>query len=158
VLEQGVVFFKQLLQMRSKRSLGEWAFEVERHGAPKDPKTTYSLLPEQKLTDEERTEFQSLPLHDLEKLYEEGGTDSEDLGSYDRKDDGVVDPNRAQAMVRSLKMLPREAVDRFLQKFNISRIKDLPAVQTDKALAFIETLEAELGGKDDTSGDVDPFA
>jgi hypothetical protein len=70
----------------------------------------------------------------------------------------VVDPNRAQAMVRSLKMLPREAVDRFLQKFNISRIKDLPAVQTDKALAFIETLEAELGGKDDTSGDVDPFA
>lgn len=158
VLEQGVVFFKQLLQMRSKRSLDDWAFEVERHGAAKDPKTTYSLLPENKLTDEERAEFQALPVHDLEKLYEESGNDNEDLGSYDRKDNGVVDPKRAQTMVRSLKMLPREAVNHFLQKFNISRIKDLPAAQTDKAQAFIETLEAELGGKDDTSGDVDPFA
>jgi hypothetical protein len=159
VIEQGVVFFKQLLQMRAKRPLEDWAFEVERHGAPKDPKTTYSILPEQKLTDQERAEFQVLELRDLEKLYEEGGDDEagEEVGSYDRKGAGVVDPKRSQAMVRSLKALPKEAVDRFLHKFSISRIKDLPATQEEKALAFIEVLSAELKGADDDVG-IDPFA
>jgi len=157
VLEQGVVFFKQLLQVRSKRSLTEWAFEVERHGAARDKNTSYSLLPEHKLTPEEQAEFKALPLHDLEKLYSgEGGDD--DLGSYDKKSDAVVDPKTAQAIVQSLKALPREAVDRFLQKFGISRIKDLPASQVEKAKAIVEALGAELSGKNNAPDEVDPFA
>jgi len=156
VLEQGVVFFKQLLQIRSKRKLDEWAFEVERHGAARDKNTTYTLLPEHKLTPEQQAEFQALPLHDLEKLYSgEGGGE---LGSYDKKSDAVVDPKKAQAIVQALKTLPREAVDRFCQKFGISRVKDLPASQVEKAQVFVEALSAELGGKNNAQEEVDPFA
>lgn len=158
VLEQGVVFFKQILQVRSKRSLTEWAFEIQRHGAARDKSTTYSILPEHKVTPEEQAEFQALPLHDLEKLYSDDGGGGESLGSYDRKADGAVDPKTAQAIVQSLKALPREAVDRFCQKFGISRIKDLPAAQVDKAQVFVEALETELNGKGDTPDEVDPFA
>jgi len=156
VFEQGVVFFKQLLQMRSKRALNEWAFEVQRHGAAKDPKTTYAILPEHKLTEEEQAELEALPRHDLEKLYVDDGAES--LGSYDRKGSGVVDPKTAQTIVQSLKALPREAVDRFCEKFGIARIKDLPAVQVDKAQAFVEALETEFNGKDDNAAEIDPFA
>ena len=158
VLEQGVVFFKQLLQIRSKRSLTEWAFEVQRHGAARDKNTTYSLLPEHKLTPEQQAEFKALPLHDLEKLYSGEGGGGDDLGSYDKKSDAVGDPKTAQAIVQSLKALPREAVDRFCQKFGIGRIKDLPAAQVEKAKAFVEALEAEINGKSDTPEEVDPFA
>ena len=156
VLEQGVVFFKQLLQIRSKRALNEWAFEVQRNGAARDKNTTYSILPEHKLTPEEQAEFKALPLHDLEKLYGDDGGES--LGSYDRKGDGAVDPKTAQAIVQSLKALPREAVDRFCEKFGIARIKDLPAAQVEKARAFVETLEAEVNGKDNSNDEIDPFA
>jgi hypothetical protein len=154
VLEQGVLFFKQLLQMRSKRALDEWAFEVQRHGAAKDPKTTYALLPESKLTVEERAEFAALSQHDLEKLYSDSSGDS--LGSYDRKSGNVVEPKTAQAIVQSLKALPREAVDRFCQKLGIARIKDLPVAKVEQAQALVESLEAEFNLKD--GGEVDPFS
>jgi len=157
VLELGVAFFKQLLQIRSKRRLEEWAFEIQRHGAARDKNTSYSLLPEHKLTREQQAEFQALPLHDLERLYSgEGGGD--DLGSYDKRSDGVIDPKTAQAIVQALKALPREAVDRFCQRFDVSRVKDLPAAQLEKARTFIETLEAELGAKNTPADEVDPFA
>ena len=82
---------KDLVRVREKYTLEKWAFEIQRHGAAKDPKTTYSLLPEHQLTPEQQKEFQGLKLQDLEKLYSgEGSGDS--LGSYDRKDDGVIDP------------------------------------------------------------------
>ncbi|HHH31716.1 MAG TPA: hypothetical protein ENK57_25665 [Polyangiaceae bacterium] len=157
ILEQGVVFFKQLVQLRSKRSLTEWAFEIERHGAARDKNTTYTILPEHKLTAEQQAEFQALPLHDLEQLYSEGD-EGGGLGSYDRKSDGVVDPKTAQAIVHALKALPREAVERFCEKFGVTRIKDLPAAQVDKAQVFVEALEAEINGKDNSSDEIDPFA
>ncbi|MCA9558523.1 MAG: hypothetical protein KC583_08175 [Myxococcales bacterium] len=157
VLEQSMVFYKTLLQIRAKRPLTEWAFEITRHGAARDKNTTYTILPEHKLTPEEQAEFEALPLHDLERLYSGEGDDGGGLGSYDRKSDGAVDPKTAQAIVQSLKALPREAVDRFCKQLGISRIKDLPAAKIDKARALVEALEAEFNGKDD-GGDIDPFA
>src|SRR5690606_40975467 len=60
VLEQGVMFFKDLVRVREKYGLEKWAFEIQRHGAAKDPKTTYSILPEHQLRSEEHTsELQS---------------------------------------------------------------------------------------------------
>jgi hypothetical protein len=157
VLEQGVVFFKQLLQLRSKRRLDEWSFEVERHGAARDKNTSYSLLPEHRLKAEEQAEFLALPLHDLEQLYR-AGEDGEASGSEDPKPGAVVDPRTAQGIVQALKALPREAVERFCQKFGISRVRDLPAAQVDKARAFVEALEAEVNGKATPADEVDPFA
>jgi hypothetical protein len=71
VLEQGVTFLKDLLRIREKYGLGGRAFEVQRHGAAKDPKTTYSILPEHQLTAEQQMAFQALEFHDLAALYAE---------------------------------------------------------------------------------------
>ncbi len=155
ILEQGAVFFKQLLQVRSKRSLEEWAFEVQRHGAARDKSTTYSLLPEHNLSPEEQAEFQALAQHDLERFYAgDGDASGDDLGSYDKKTSSTIDPKTAQVMVQSLKALPRDAVDRFLAKFGVARIKDLPAAQVEKAQAFVDALAEEFKPSDS----VDPFA
>ena len=86
------------------------------------------------------------------------GSGSAPLGSYDQKTDGTVDPKVAQAIATQLKALPREAVDRFLQKFGVQRIKDLPAAQVEKARAFVEQLQTELAAPAASETEVDPFA
>lgn len=159
VLEQGVTFFKDLVRVREKYGLEKWAFEIQRHGAAKDPKTTYSILPEHQLTPEQLKEFQGLKLQDLEKLYSGEGTSGDALGSYDRKDDGIIDAGTAQAIAAQLKTMPREAVDRFCKKFGVARIKDLPAAQVEKARAFLEVLASEFAAPAAaTNNETDPFA
>ena len=54
VIEGGTVWFKNVLKIRDKYGVDKWLFEIERHGEAGDPKTTYSLLPEEELTDELR--------------------------------------------------------------------------------------------------------
>ena len=159
VLEQGVTFFKDLSRVREKYGLDKWAFEIQRHGAAKDPKTTYSILPEHQLTAEQQKEFQALPLHDLEKLYAEGGgEEGGSLGSYDaKKGTEAIDAKTAQSITVVLKALPREAAERFCKKLGVTRIKDLPAAQVEKAVAYLDTLEAEFKAAP-KSPDVDPFA
>ena len=161
VFEQGVMFFKDLVRVRDKYGLDKWAFEVERHGAAKDPKTSYSLLPERQLTAAEQVEFKALEIQDLEKLYSDDAEASDDLDSYDRKADepkasGPIDPKLAQSIVASLKPLPRETVDKFLQKFGVKRVKDLPASEAQRAKAFVKELIADSAAP--TTGEVDPFA
>lgn len=161
VLEQGVVFFKDLVRVREKYGLNKWAFEIQRHGAAKDPKTTYSILPEHQLTPEQQRAFQALSQHDLAKLYDGesgGGSGKSSLDSYDQKADGPIDPKTAQAIAADLKAMPREAVDRFLEKFGVQRIKDLPAAQVPKARAFVEQLQTELAEPVASDTEVDPFA
>jgi len=163
VLEQGVIFFKDLVRVRDKYGLEKWAFEIQRHGAAKDPKTSYSILPEHQLSAEERKVFAALTELDLAKLYAAESDDkSTSLDSYDKKadakSDGTISPNVAQSIVTSLKALPREAVDRFLQKFGVQRIKDLPTAHLDKARAFVEQLQTEFAAPAAEETAVDPFA
>ena len=156
VLEQGVMFFKDLVRVREKYGLEKWAFEVQRHGAAKDPKTTYSILPERQLTAEERKSFQAVELLDLPKLY--AGELEKEPGSDEAAPEGPIDPKLATAIVTQLKAMPRQAVDRFLEQFGIKRIKDLPAAQWERAKAFIEKLVAEFDAPATTPVEVDPFA
>jgi hypothetical protein len=162
VLEQGVMFFKDLVRVREKYGLEKWAFEIQRHGAAKDPKTTYSILPEHQLSAEQQKAFQALPQHDLAKLYAgEANDKGTSLDSFDKKTeakDGPVATNVAQGIVTALKALPREATDKFLAKFGVQRIKDLPASQVEKARAFVEQLQTERATPAANETDVDPFA
>ncbi|RUO88967.1 hypothetical protein D7Y11_32805 [Corallococcus sp. AB018] len=159
VMEQASTFFTNLLQVRTKYGLEKWAFEVKRHGAANDPKTTYSILPECQLPTEEQQAFQALRLHDLPKLYmaeaaaATSGT-SPGTSSNARAGD-PVDVKLAQAMATALKALPREAVDRFLQKFGVQRIRDIPASKGELARAFVDSLVAEYSTE--SVADVDPF-
>jgi hypothetical protein len=156
VLEQGVVFFKDLVRVREKYGLDKWAFEVQRHGAAKDPKTTYSILPERQLTGEERKSLLAVELLDLPKLY--AGETEKEPGAADIEPSGPIDAKLATAIVTQLKAMPRQAVDRFLEQFELKRIKDLPAAQWEAAKAFVEKLVAEFDAPATTGVEVDPFA
>lgn len=153
VLEQGVVFFKDLVRVREKYGLDKWAFEVQRHGAAKDPKTTYSILPERQLTAEEQRAMESLPLHDLERLYRDAG--SEDERAIEPVD--AIDAKTAQSIGTVLRGMPKDAVERFCQKFGVARIKELPAAQTAQAIAFLDDLQAANAPKHN-GADIDPFS
>ncbi|MCY1036204.1 hypothetical protein OV207_32515 [Corallococcus sp. BB11-1] len=159
VMEQASTFFTNLLQVRAKYGLETWAFEVKRHGAAKDPKTTYSLLPEKQLSPAEVTDFQALRLHDLPKLYAAeaaaAASGTSPAAPSSPKAGEPVDVKLAQAMATALKALPREAVDRFLQKFGVQRIRDLPASKGELARAFVDSLVAEYSAE--SVADVDPF-
>jgi hypothetical protein len=151
VLEQGVMFFKDLVRVREKYGLEKWAFEIQRHGAAKDPKTTYSILPEHQLSAEQQKAFQALPQHDLAKLYSgegdsggKGGAVARLLRQEGRDQErrrhlaqrGAGHRHRAQgAAARGDGQVP--------QKFGVQRIKDLPASQVEKARAFVEQLQTE---------------
>lgn len=159
VMEQASTFFTNLLQVRAKYGLETWAFEVKRHGAAKDPKTTYSLLPEKQLSPEEVAAFQSLPLHDLPKLYAAeaaaAASGTSPTGVASTKSNEPIDVKLAQAMASALKALPREAVDRFLTKFAVQRIRDIPASKGELARAFVDALVTEYAAE--SVADVDPF-
>ncbi|TQF08762.1 hypothetical protein FJV41_48180 [Myxococcus llanfairpwllgwyngyllgogerychwyrndrobwllllantysiliogogogochensis] len=159
VLEMGSAFFNTLNEVRKKYGQETWAFEVKRRGAAKDPKTTYSILPDRQLTPEETAAFQALRLHDLPKLYAAeavgAASGTPPPGASSAKASEPVDVKLAQAIATALKALPREAVDRFLQKFAVQRIRDLPASKGELARAFVDALVREYSAE--SVADVDPF-
>ncbi len=144
VLEQGVVFFKDLCQVREKYGLEKWAFEIRRNGAAKDPKTTYSILPEHQLSAAQQEEFKKLALHDLAALYSGAEASS-----------APIDEKTAQSITVVLKSLPKEAVERFCKKLGVTRIREIPSAQVQMAIDVLDALEAEFKPK---AVEVDPFA
>lgn len=162
VIEGGSTWFKDLFKCRDKYGLDKWTFEVERHGAAGDPKTTYTILPDEKLTDEQRAEINAAQLHDLVRVVAGGGEAAAEFGSYDRGGKagagGTIAPARASELAARLKALPRDAVDTFLQKFRVQRIRDLKAEDEKAAVAFVESLERAGRSSGPAGGEIDPFA
>jgi hypothetical protein len=157
VYEMGAVVFKDVFKLRDKYGLDTWAFEIERHGGKGDNKTSYSILPEQRLDDTRRREIAQLELHDLEKVLNntDGGSDEEQsFDSYVNKQDALIDAAAVEKMLPRLKVLPRETLDRFLKKFEIQRVKDLRTRDEGAAFDFLGKLEAEL----QPGREIDPFA
>jgi len=150
VLEQGVVFFKDLCQVREKYGLEKWAFEVRRNGAAKDPKTTYSILPERQLSFEQEEEFKRLPLFDLAEVYRVASAEEPKPATS-----VLIDETGVQAITVVLKSLPKEAVERFCKKVGVARIREIPAAKVPMAIDVLEALEAELKPK---ATEIDPFA
>ena len=70
----------------------------------------------------------------------------------------VLLAKQVQGLVTALKALPREATDKFLAKFGVQRIKDLPTSQVEKARAFVEQLQTESAAPAAAETEVDPFA
>jgi hypothetical protein len=164
VYEMGAVVFKDVFKLRDKYGLDTWAFEIERHGGKGDNKTSYSILPEQRLDDAMRREIAQLELHDLEKVLSHSDT-SEDEGhsfdSYESKQDAPepkqappIDSAVMAKMLPRLQSLPRQALDQFLQKFRIQRVKELKASDQAAAFELLGKFEAELHPPQE----IDPFA
>lgn len=157
VIEGGTVWFKDVLKVRDKYGLDKWLFEIERHGDAGDPKTTYSILPEEKLDDEMRARIAAAEPHDLKSI----GTGNDDDGAKGstatKKSSnaaGPIDPRVAGDLVAKLKALPRSDVDAFLAEFGVQRVRDLEAKNETAARAFIDQLLA----KQSQPEEVDPFA
>ena len=113
VIEGGTVWFKDVLKVRDKYGLEKWLFEIERHGEAGDPKTTYSILPEEKLDDEMRARIAAAEAHDLKSI----GAGNDDAASKDttkaKKTSnaaGPIDPRVAGDLVAKLKALTRSGL------------------------------------------------
>jgi len=150
VIEGGTVWFKDVLKVRDKYGLDKWLFEIERHGEAGDPKTTYSILPEEKLTDAHRDAIANAGLHDLGALVS---------GDGDGDDDPAVDAETATVLVTRLKALPRSDVNTFLEQFKVQRVRDLRRSDVEAARELVGGLEARVHKQAaPPQTEVDPFA
>ena len=68
IFDGGLIFFNDVIKIREKYGVAEWLFEIERHGQPKDVKTTYSVLPEEKIGGDLRSRIAAAEMYDLESL------------------------------------------------------------------------------------------
>ena len=157
IIEGGTVWFKDVLKVRDKYGLDKWLFEIERHGDAGDPKTTYSILPEEKLDDQMRARIAAAEAHDLKSIgtgNDEGDGRSSTSTKKSSNAAGPIDPRVAGDLVAKLKALPRSDVDAFLAEFGVQRVRDLEAKHETAARAFIDQLLA----KQSQPEEVDPFA
>lgn len=150
VIEGGTVWFKDLLKVRDKYGLERWLFEIQRHGDAGNPKTKYTILPEEKLSAEQLEEIAGLGLHDLASLVD-GGSDGED--------DPPIDSSTAAQFVSRLKALPRADVNTFLSQLKVQRVRDLRKSDEEAARQLLGGLEARARRQaEPDQGEVDPFA
>jgi hypothetical protein len=135
VMEQGRAFYKNLCELRARYPLDQWLFEIERHGAARDSRTTYTIAPRKHLDASERKALAALPRHDLARV----------VGA--RRDDGSdatsVDATSARSIAAVLDTLPSEATRRFCAWFGIERVEDLPRGRLESALDRLIALEIE---------------
>jgi hypothetical protein len=160
-LEQASSFFRTVMQVDNKYGLDAWCFEIERHGAAGDTKTTYSILPEDKLSKQDIAALEALELLDLEGLYNDSLSDAEKrekAEKFEEYDDEVVPERVAEALITILKELPREATDRFLKQFEIRRVRDLPLRHKKAAIEFVDELETQAKQAAAPAAEADPFA
>lgn len=149
IIEGGAVWFKDVLKVRDKYGVENWSFEIERHGEAKDPKTTYSILPEEKLTDELKRVIAEAKLHDLEAVCVGGQSESSDSTQ-------LITEKDAAELIAELKKLPRQKVEALLKKFNLVRVRELTqAGELRFKASLAELLVAESGP---AAKEVDPFA
>lgn len=147
VYEAGTRVFKDLLKLRAKYGLESWIFEIERHGEAKSTKTSYSILPEAKIDPELRARIDATELNDLESLAGMAG-ESEPPAN--------ISAEEAVQVVNRLKALPRSDVDQFLQRFGISRVRELMVADLQAAHGLISQLEAKHAPP--PAAEIDPFA
>lgn len=161
VIEGGVTWFRDVTKVRDKYGLDTWLFEIERHGAAGNAKTTYSLLPDERISEELRARIAAVELHDLERLVSGEGDQENDAPATPAKTSTptvtAIDPKTAGEIVARLKALPRADVDAFLGKLGVKRVKELKASDETRARALLDQLEAKARAAAEQT-EVDPFA
>jgi hypothetical protein len=159
VIEGGTQWFKDVLKVRDKYGLDKWSFEIERHGEAGDPKTKYTILPEEKIDATLRGKIAQGQLHDLETTVG-GGADEDDAkpASAPRaatSKDGPIDPATAADLVARMKVLPRTDLETLLAQLGVQRVRDLKASEAERAKSMLAALEAGVQGE---PAEIDPFA
>lgn len=150
IIEGGTTWFKDVIKVRDKYGLEKWLFEIERHGDSGDPKTTYSILPEEKIDDELRAKIAAADIHDLAGI---GSGENNEKKTTGKSTGSSIDPRAAGELVAQLKTLQRSDVDAFLAEFKVQRVRDLRAEDVVRAKDYIAKLAAP-----EQSAEIDPFA
>jgi len=162
IVEGGVSWFNNLMKCRAKYGLTNWSFEIERHGAANDPRTTYTLLPHEQLTTEDLKLLGTLELHDLgdvlSREYDapaprrpEAKPPIDRNASVAKNGNLSVKLEVAERVKARLKQLPAVQVQAFLKRFGIARIRELSARDEDAAFAFLDLLSPA------SNAGIDPF-
>ena len=138
IVEGGTEWFNGLLKVQEKYGLSEWLFEIERNGAAKDPKTKYSILPEARLSDDQKAEIERLELHDLEAI----ANGTKPPASPEPAADGPMAEELVRALTERLKALPEADLEVFLRGLQVSRVREIRNSQAEKALTLLAKLEA----------------
>ena len=141
IFEGGPRWFGDLLRVRKKYGLDGWAFEIERHGAAKSPKTTYTILPEEPLDPAQRAHIAELELHDLARdtraAAEAAFAEERAAEATAQVTGGPIDTDVARELHEQLRTMPRDEVANFFRTFGVNRVSLLQAEDEERARAFI---------------------
>lgn len=158
VIEGGTQWFKDVLKVRDKYGLDKWSFEIERHGEAGDPKTKYTILPEEKIDATLRQQIGGAAAHDLEAVVGGAGEGDEAgkpaTGGTSPASERPIDAAVATELVARMKALPRADVDAILAELGVQRVRDLKGAQVARAKAVLAKYEGEAS----SHAEVDPFA
>lgn len=169
VLELNATTFRSVVKVRKKYGFEKCFFEIQRSGKKGDTNTTYTVMSDDDMDEDDREALKSLKLHDLNKLADNVGGDGEFTSYSDSKGgdnndksdepdpDAPIDKDTVAELVTVLKAMPKDDVQKFLAKFGIKQIKLLANKDLDEAHAFIKELKGETSGGDNEDDD-DPFA
>jgi hypothetical protein len=153
IWECGAQPFKDAKDCR--RKYGKDApFEIKRHGRANDPKTKYSILPENKpLTAEQKTRMLAAPMHNLAEAQDDSVTEGAP------KEEGTISGEARKEFIDRLKNLgSEEALNTFLGKFACERIGDVPASEEQAARRLIEQLERQRGKPSAREPEINPYS
>jgi hypothetical protein len=159
VIEGGTQWFKDVLKVRDKYGLDKWSFEIERHGEAGDPKTKYTILPEEKIDAALRQQIAGAQTHDLEAVVGGAGEGDDEPGkpaapAPSPVSERPIDAAVATELVARMKALPRADVDAILAELGVQRVRDLKGAQIARAKALLAKYEGEACSQ----VEVDPFA
>ena len=159
MIEGGTQWFRDVLKVRDKYGLDKWSFEIERHGEAGDPKTRYSMLPEEKIDGALRLRVAGAVLHDLATVVS-GGGDAEAPRNGDAGAGGTTDaPIGAAAaadLVARMREFSRANVDAILSELGVQRVRDIKAADVPRAMALVAQFERPE--RTERTVELDPFA
>jgi len=157
VYEGGSTWFKTLVAVRNKYGLDRY-YEMKRSGAKKDPKTTYSIMPEDdKLSEADKKDLAGLELHDLKNVNEDDATPETTTGTKPAAEGATISHESASKIVSQLKELDKSAIAKYQAQFGVQRIRETPAAREKEALEFVAALAAPAAPAAPPA-EVDPFA
>ena len=146
IIEGSAQWFRDLLTVRDKYGLENWSFEIKRHGEPKDPKTKYTILPEERIDKQIRERIARADLNDVEAVLLNGGSPKEEAA------DTMIDASTSVNIIDRMKKMPRDDVDSILGQFGVQRVRDLKASDAEKVLELMDRYQSGQGDE------IDPFA
>jgi hypothetical protein len=152
----------KVLKVDEKYGFDRKFFEIERKGKKGDQKTEYSVLPDTDLSDADKKLFAEITngkhaehkMHDLAKAARGAGGGDDDKKSSKSTSANGSSNGKSEAHVAALDELKtrlkaivtagrRSDADRFLAKFGIGKVVDLPAKDLEAARAFVDELEGK---------------